>query len=140
MMKTPTIMFDSIDSKLDFDFVLMDYHIQPAKLKTSLISIPGRSSPLDITEYLGKSYDTREIKMTFNKCIDISEMIRFQSQLENIFNGKRMKVTFSSDPDYHWDARVSIESISKIGLSYIEVKLKCIANPYKIHKDGTEVL
>lgn len=138
---TPTIKFDEYDSHEDFGFVLIDYSISPAKLKTNYISVPGRPKPIDLSEYLGKTYDTREISISFYKSIDIYETNKFQSYLENIFNGRKMKVIFSNDLDYYFNARVNIDSIQKKGMSYINVKLKCIADPYKINiKDGTEAL
>ncbi|MFR1599485.1 MAG: hypothetical protein ACLSUR_16920, partial [Coprobacillus cateniformis] len=65
----------------------------------------------------------------------------FQSHLENIFNGSKQRITFSNDSQYYWNARVNVDSVKKVGQSYVEVKLKCMADPYKINKtDGTEVL
>lgn len=137
-----TVKFDDYDSSNDFGMILTSYTIAPATRKTNYVSIPGRNGDLDLSDYLGVAYEDRTITITFFKMLDkFSNLTDFQSNLETKLNGNRMKVIFSNDSNFYWDARISVDSINKLQGRAIEITITCNANPYKINvTTGEEVL
>lgn len=138
---TPTVKFNDLNSKTDFEMILEDYTIPPAKKKTHLVSIPGRNGDLDLSDYLGSAYENREISMSFFKKVHISDLNDFQSEIEKTLNGQKMKIVFSNDPDFYWEGRISITDIVKLSIRMVRVTIKLNADPFKTNiKTEEEVL
>ena len=64
-----------------------------------------------------------------------------QSRLSNTINGKWMRLVFSNDAGYYWDARITKIKTTKLAKNMIEIKVDAVAYPYKINLiTGEEVL
>ncbi|MFQ6794667.1 MAG: hypothetical protein ACLRT4_18070 [Thomasclavelia sp.] len=138
-MSVPTVSFDNYNSADDFGMILSDYEVSPAVKKTHFISVPGRNGDLDVSSYLGESYENRTITITLNKRLNIDNLPVFQSELENKINGKRMEIIFSNDSSYYWIGLVSLNSITKLAKYMIEINISCNVDPFKISKTDGEL-
>lgn len=138
---TPTVNFNDYNSYDFFCMVLYDYTISNAVRKTKFISIPGRSGDLDLTEYFGEVYEDREINMIFYTRESIDNLVSIQSNLDNLINGKRMKLVFSNDAGYYWNARITKITPTKVAKNMMKFDIEAVAYPYKINLiTGEEVL
>ena len=137
----PTVYFNDYNSYSYFNMILYDYTISNAKRKTKFVSIPGRNGELDLSDYFGEVYEDRDINIILYTQRSIDRTNEFQSQLDNLINGKRMKLVFSNDAGYYWNARITNISINKEAKNMIKIVIQAIAYPYKINViTGEEVL
>ena len=137
----PTVYFNDYNSYSYFNMILYDYTISNAVRKTKFVSIPGRNGELDLTDYFGEVYEDRDINIILYTQRSIDRTNEFQSQLDNLINGKRMKLVFSNDAGYYWNARITNISINKETKNMIKIVIQAIAYPYKINViTGEEVL
>ena len=103
--------------------------------RTSYTDIPGRDGALDTTEALGRVfYDDREIPLDLihpgkTWDTDISGFV-------SAFHGQKRKIVFSSDPDYYWLGRITVDDYdAKSGK--LSASARCY--PYKLKATETTV-
>ncbi len=134
------ITFDDVHTFDDLNLVLSDCpDMPPAKPKTTYIDIPGADGSLDLTEAHGEvRYSDRENKYTFT--MHPAETMTWEekmSEVSNLLNGKRAKMTLDKDDDYFWDVRATVDSYeSDKRLHQIVISVK--AMPYKFKQDITK--
>ena len=140
-MKYKGITFDDIHTFDDLNLVLsVCPDMPPAKPKTNYIDIPGADGSLDLTEVHGEvKFSDRENKYTFT--MHPAETMTWEekmSEVSNLLNGKRMKMTLDKDEEYYWDVRASVDSYdSDKYLHQIVISVKAL--PYKYRQDITKI-
>lgn len=138
-MKYTGITFDDVHTFEDLNLILsVCPDMPPAKPKTTYIDIPGADGSLDLSEVHGEvRFSERENKYTFT--MHPAEDLTWEekmSEVSNLLNGKRMKMTLDKDEDYFWDVRVAVDSYeSDKYLHQIVISVK--AMPYKYRKYAT---
>lgn len=139
-MKYKGILFDDIHTFDDLNLILsVCPDMPPAKPKTTYIDIPGADGSLDLSEAHGEiRYSDRENQYTFTMLPDDSTTWEEKmTEVSNLLNGKRMKMTLDKDEDYYWDVRVSINSYeSDKNLHQIVISVKAL--PYKFKQWETK--
>lgn len=112
-----------------------DWHLIPtsrpvvaeAGVSTNFVEIPGRGTPVDLTEYLtGKPvYGARNGSWQFviDNYHEYWESIR--SQIVNFVHGKKLHVILSDVPTRYWEGRFTVgnlepgENFSNITINYV---------------------
>lgn len=111
-----TVNGQTYNSLSDFGLAIAntDYLGEPVQDTSNLIAVPGRSGMLDPTDTVfgGPSYTHRQIKISFGGLEDPTEWDSVISNLRNLFEGKKVQLTFATDPDWYWTGRVSIEKFA----------------------------
>lgn len=135
-----TVLFETYSDKNkqyyhsfnDLDLILNKKTIGAAAPKTVTEDIPLGDGVLDYTEADGVVYYSNRT-LTF-ECSMIgaqSEFLKKYSRLQNLLNGRKMKVTLSDDADWYYVGRVTVnewKSDKNIGRVVITVD----AEPYKL--------
>jgi len=134
-----TVNGQTYNSLTDFGLAIAntDYLGEPVQDTSNLIAVPGRSGMLDPTDTVfgGPSYTHRQIKISFGGLEEPEEWDSVISNLRNLFEGKRVQLTFATEPDWYWTGRVSIEKFGhNRALGEFDF---CInyADPFKTHID-----
>lgn len=108
-----TVNGQTYNSLTDFGLAISntDYLGEPVQGTANLISVPGRSGMLDTTDEVfgGQYFSHRQIKISFGGIEDPTEWDSVISRIRNLFEGKKVQLTFATDPDWYWTGRVSIE-------------------------------
>lgn len=134
------IYFDDIHSYYDLNLILSASEIPPATPKTSYIDVPGADGSLDLSETHGEvKFSDRECKFTFtvNPIDDLTWEER-KTEVSNLLNGKRCKITLDKDEDFYYLGRCSVDeyaSDKRINKIVIFAKV----NPYKFKQNITVV-
>lgn len=134
------IYFNDLHSYNDFNLILTDAYIAPAKAKTDYVDIPGRDSALDLTEALGEvKYNDRDCRFTFVvHTKDTKTYEQKLSEVSNSINGKKMQIILDADNEYYYSGRVHVDEHSLKGnLRKIMVTGK--VEPYKYKHNKTVV-
>lgn len=134
------IYFDDIHSYYDLNLILSASDIPPAKPKTSYIDIPGADGTLDLTETHGEvKFSDRDCKFTFTvNPIDDMTWEERKTEVSNLLNGKKCKITLDKDEDFYFLGRCTVDNISsdkRINKIVISAKV----NPYKFKQNITVV-
>lgn len=139
-MKYKGIAFDDVHTFDDLNLVLsVCPDMPPAKPKTTYIDIPGADGSLDLTEVHGEvKFADRENKYTFT--MHPAETMTWEekmSEVSNLLNGKRCKMTLDKDEDYYWDVRVTVDDFSSDKRLH-QIVISVRALPYKFKQDITK--
>lgn len=101
------------------------------------VSIPGRNGPLDFTEWAGDVfYDNLSFPLEFYVIDPMNTWDEKLRVITNYLHGRKMKVTFSDEPDFYYLGRVKINELSSdrsVGMLSIE----CDFEPYKYKQNVT---
>lgn len=102
-------------------------------------SVPGMNGDIDYTSFFGDvTFQNRQIKAVFFKKVD-SNTQKLKYDLENMFNGKEVKITFSDDPLYYWKGKCTIDSNDDDTKIY-QIEIAIDAYPFKFKlSDDSEV-
>ena len=130
------VKFDDYHSYLDFGLILSSYSIGDAKPKTEMIDIPGSDGSLDLSEYFGDvKYKNRKLSFTFSVIGRPSEFLQNYSLLQNIINGRKMKIVLDDDPEFYYVGRVTVDEWkSKPRVGSITIDCDCEPYKYKLHE------
>lgn len=130
------VKFDDYHSYLDFGLILSSYSVGDAKPKTEMIDIPGSDGSLDLSEYFGDvKYKNRELSFTFSLIGRPSEFLQNYSHLQNLINGRKMKIVLDDDPEFYYVGRVTVDEWkSKPRVGSITVDCDCEPYKYKLHE------
>lgn len=100
--------------------------------KVLTVDIAGGDGVLDYTEWFGATnYANRTLKFEFSLINEPKLFLEQYSRIQNLLNGKKMKITLSDDPDWYYIGRVMVDewaSQKRIGKVVITVD----AEPYKL--------
>ena len=104
--------------------------------RTDYVEIPGKDGSLDLSEAFGRIlYTDRLIPITLYAVGAYDANV---SAFVNAVHGKRKQITFSKDPTYYYNGRVSVASLTKQD-GYCEIGLEITAEPYKLEQTETSV-
>ena len=134
------IYFDDIHSYYDLNLILSASEIPPATPKTSYVDVPGADGSLDLSETHGEvKFSDRECTFTFTvNPIDDMTWEERKTEVSNLLNGKRCKITLDKDEDFYYLGRCSVDeyaSDKRINKIVIFAKV----NPYKFKQNITVV-
>ena len=137
---TNGISFDDVHSFDDLSLILSEKDIPPATPKTTYIDVPGADGSLDLTEASGDvRFQDRSCKFTFTMLpSDRTEFEEKKTEISNLLNGKKCKITLDIDSDYYYQGRCTVDDyLQDINLKQIVVTAK--VKPYKYKQDVTAV-
>lgn len=133
------VIFDDLHSYNDFRLILTSKTIGKAEPKTEKIEVPCADGQLDYTEYFGEvKYKNRPLTFEFSTIISPKDFLSLYSRLQNLLNGRKMKITLTDDADYYYVGRVTVNewaSNKRIGKIVIDVD----AEPYKLKQAQTVI-
>lgn len=129
------ILFGSVDTR-SYNLIVAPYEIPMPLPRTDYVDVPGMNGTLDLSEAFGwVTYLDRTIPLTLYALGAYDSAL---SGFVNAVHGRRMQITFSKDPTYYYNGRVSVVSITKQD-GYCEIGIEIIAGPYKLAKTETKV-
>lgn len=133
------ILFDDIHSFHDLNLVLSGCEIPPAKPKTNYVEIPGADGSVDLTEAIGEvKYNDRDgCKFTFTMLPnDAMTWEEKKSEVSNLLNGKKVKITLDKDDEFYYTGRCTVDSfLSDKKIRQIVVTAR--VSPYKLKQAET---
>lgn len=134
------VYFGDIHSFHDLNLILSSVVISPAKPKLNLLDIPGGDGSLDFTEAHGETkYNDRECSFVFT--VNPAETMPFEdkkTQVSNILNGTRRKITLDKDSCYYYDTRITVDDYLQDG-NLKQITITGTAKPYKLKQNETIV-
>ncbi len=134
------VRFGDYHSYLDFGLIPTSYTVGAAQPKTEMIDIPGSDGSLDLSEYFGDvKYKNRKLSFTFEIIGRPSEFLQNYSAVQNLINGRKMKIVLDDDPDFYYVGRVTVnewKSKPRVG----SITIDCDCEPYKYKTYETVVV
>lgn len=134
-----SVKFGDKDSYKDFGIILQPKNRPKPSPKYEYVSIPARNGDLDLSEVFGDIfYENLEFPLTFVVVDAINTWDEKLRTITNYLHGKKMKVVFSDDPNYHYLGRITINELSSdrnIGL----LSMDCNFEPYKYKNNVTSI-
>ena len=111
------------------------HYVQPPTVIKKMVTVPGATAPLDMTETLTgyPIYETRTITMSFGAVKQRSLWPAIYSEIQNRFHNRRVQVVFDDDNRYYYEGRAKVGSYERMrmmGKLVIEVD----ADPYKYER------
>lgn len=132
-----TVRFGEKDSYADFGLILRPIERPKPSPKYNYVSIPAKNGDLDLTEAFGDVfYDNLSYPLEFNVIDNMNTWNEKLRTITNYLHGKKMKVTFTDDPNYYYLGRVTVNELSSdrnIGI----LSLDCNFEPYKYKQTVT---
>ncbi len=132
-----SVIFGDKDSYKDFGIILQPKNRPKPSPKYDYVSIPGSNNDLDLTEAFGDVfYEALTYPLVFNVIDAINTWDEKLRTITNYLHGKKMKVTFSDDPNYYYYGRVTVNELSSnrnLGI----LSLSCRFEPYKYKQNET---
>ena len=133
------VIFNDLHSYNDFRLILTSKVIGKAEPKTEKIEVPCADGELDYTEYFGEvKYKNRSLSFEFSTIVSPKDFLALYSRLQNLLNGRKMKITLTDDAEYYYVGRVTVNewaSNKRIGKIVIDVD----AEPYKLKQAKTVI-
>lgn len=135
------ISFDDIHSYYDLNLILSDSDIPPAQPKTNYINIPGADGSVDLTEANGEvKYSDRKCTFTFTKLpLDSSTWEEKKTEVSNLLNGKKFKITLDKDEDFYYLGRCAVDKYMS-DRNFKQIVVTAQVSPYKYKQDVTRVV
>lgn len=136
------ILFDDIHSFHDLNLVLSGCEIPPATPRTNYVEIPGSDGSVDLTEANGEvRFDDRTgCKFTFTMLPDDAmTWEEKKTEVSNLLNGKKVKITLDKDDEYYYTGRCTVNSfLSDKKIRQIVVTAR--VSPYKLKQFETVLI
>lgn len=134
-----TVKFDTKDSYTDYGLYLQPYTIPMPDIKSNYIDIAGADGTLDLTEVFGR---VRFMDRTFTldlRAFDLDQDFHSTvTTFANAVHGKKVKMTFSDDPDYYYYGRVDVDTVSPLVFVGV-ITVFITAEPWKYKTNVTSV-
>lgn len=138
-MKIKGVQFGNYHSWNDLLLILGSKKIETPKAKTNYIDIPGADGNLDLTEYFGDiNYNNRKITFNFTSIIPHKEFLEQYSLIQNLLDGKKVKIILDDDPDFYYYGRLSMSDWEASG-AIAEFSIECDCDPFKYRMYRTAV-
>lgn len=146
-MKTNTVTItvggQNYNSLTDFGLAIQntDYAGTPVQNESLRIFVPGRPGPLYLDEAVfgGTVYEYRPINIKFGGIRDASMWDAEISTFRRLFDGKIVRVTFATDPNYYYMGKAVIDAFEhhrRLGTFEFQIPY---ADPYKYAVNETVV-
>ena len=130
------IRFGTKWAHADYGLTVAPYAIPMPEPQTNFVDIPGRDGALDLSEAFGTvRYSDRVIELTLYVRAPFDTLV---SAFAADVHGRRMNVIFDRDPNFYYDARITIEDVER-HWGYCELSLECRAKPYKLEQFETTI-
>ena len=118
--------------KDDFKMRILSYNIGTPEVITNIIAIPYSNNYIDLTEVYGKpTYQQRTITVNVDSIEKTEIWHQYIDKLYNLFHGKRVKAVITSDSEYYYEGRMTIELDNRDDNLVNKITIKIIANPFK---------
>lgn len=135
-----SVKFNDIDTYEDWGLLLKPRSIPKPVPKTNYVNIPGADGTLDLSEVVAGEIKYNDLTLTFEFHVvdEICEWDRKVSKITNYLHGRDMKIVQSSDPDYYYFGRCSVDKFSSskaLGL----IVIKSTVGPYKLKHNKTVI-
>ena len=102
------------------------------EVKAEYVDVHGTDGPLDLTTAPtgDVQYGSREGAWDFAAANRYRDPFALQHELNNYLHGRRMRAILSSDPQYYYMGRYSVE-VGKLNRGGLWVTIKYVLEPYK---------
>lgn len=126
-----SVIIDNCNLRDSFDLTMISKSIASAEVKKEIIDIPNADGVIDLSTALTGDvvYKNRAVKIMLIKDDSEGKLLKFQSEFDNCFHGRMVKLVFEEDPEYYWQGRISVDH--KIDKVIDQVTLTLDASPYK---------
>lgn len=142
-MRTPReIRFGEYYTHANGLWTLAGLELSAAKSQQNMVTVPGRSAPLDLSTALTDgepTYGSRTLKATFES----SEGTRLAreariSQMVNALDGYRMNIVLPDDPGHYLSGRVHVERLYN-DEAHASVRVTATCDPWRYANNETVV-
>ena len=131
------IRFGDLHSYEDMNLILSKVDLPPASVKTVYVDNPGGDGSWDLTEATGRvNYKDRTAKFTFS-VLPQDDFEAKKTEISNLLNGRRFKITLDKDPDYYWDGRCTVSGYSA-NKKMRQIVVSATVAPYKLKQSQTK--
>lgn len=106
--------------------------ISPPKVKTYLVSVPGRSGSLDFTEAFTDgqpAYYDRQLTITMYCFAEDERLPEMEAACRNALHGRKLNIVLDCDPEYYYRGRLSVGWVSEDTIDTATITATC--DPYK---------
>lgn len=118
----------------DFKMRILSYHIGAPEVITNIVAIPYSNNYVDLTEVYGKpTYQQRVISISVDSVEKTELWHKYIEELFNLFHGQKVKAVITSDSEYYYEGRVSIEVDNRNDNLVNQITINILANPFKKH-------
>ena len=122
---------DQRSLRKDFEMIPEEYDLTEPAAKTTIISVPYRSDPIDLTEMYGNvAFDQRTLTIKVIVSGDLKSWNAKLSKLANFAQGQLLHIIDNSSPDYYFLGRLNITP-NKPSRYIGHATLTFTVNPYK---------
>ena len=145
MELTMNVTFGDKKSYDDWGLILTEYpNIEPPEPRTYSVEVPGGNGSVDLTEaFGGVTYEDRTLEFKFKAIKKRDEIPPLLQEIQAALHGKRMQIVLDSDPDYYYDARVTVDGYEMSGnneATALYVDVSAVAYPFKIGADAEQTV
>lgn len=118
----------------DYGMLLVNYDAPPPPPKLFTVELEGGDGSIDMSEWTGRVlFEDREVTVA------LRDMHNQYGELLTLLNGRRVKVRFSDEDEYHYEGRCSsIERTTRSRVTDLTLKFTCI--PYRMYDQKTEIV
>lgn len=133
----PSVSLHSIN---DLHFAIgNNNYIGEPELETNYLNIPGRNGYIDFSEAVSGHpvYKSRIINILFGAEEAAMNWDAALSSFRNIFDGKRVRLTFDNDPEWYWIGRarvIEFDRTQNLG----QFTFSVFADPFKYFLQSTD--
>lgn len=126
----------------DFNMRILGFDVTPPEPVINIISVPYSNEYIDLSEIYGDpTYKQREVTISVDSLENVTVWHKYVSELFNLFHGKLVKIYITSDDEFYYEGRMSIEVNNRDDNLVNKLTFKVLANPFKIHfKTGEKIL
>lgn len=118
----------------DFKMRILSYHIGAPEVITNIVAIPYSNNYVDLTEVYGKpTYQQRVISINVDSVEKTELWHKYIEELFNLFHGQKVKAVITSDSEYYYEGRVSIEVDNRDNNLVNQITINILAEPLKKH-------
>lgn len=124
----------------DFRLKMLSFTISTPKIIEEKIEVPGRSEPIDLTEFFDKVlYKERSLNAEFD--MEETDPNNFENrflEMCNYIHGISHKIICDHDNQFYYKGRVSV-SYTRINALFYKIKISATVDPYKYKLVSTTV-
>lgn len=118
----------------DFKMRILSYSIGAPEVITNIVAIPYSNEYIDLTEVYGKpTYQQRVISINVDSVERTELWHKYIEEMFNLFHGQKVKAVITSDSEYYYEGRASIEINDRGDNLVNQIAIKILANPLKKH-------
>jgi hypothetical protein len=111
--------------------ILISKEIPPAEPRPQYIEVPGKNGKLDVTDFIGLTFENRVISMEFRQKKN-SRYQLYRTEIEKL-NGKQVTLTFTDNGELYWKGRLKVTEYSKVVDRLYGISFELDADPFPYH-------